>query len=108
MLPALEPWVLLFIVKKESVKFLVPNKVVIVTDTTACIPKEMVGKYGIKVVPIELIIDDRVYRDGIDISPAEFSKRTKFPKFFLPTLLFMVKIMYGVDFSAIEQDNRFL
>ena len=48
------------------------NKVAIVTDTTACIPKEQVEKYGIAVVPIELIIDGRVYRDGIDISPSEF------------------------------------
>ncbi len=48
------------------------NKVAIVTDTTACIPKEQVEKYGIEVVPIELIFDDRAYRDGVDISPAEF------------------------------------
>ncbi len=32
----------------------------------------------------------------------EFSKRTKFPAFFLPPLLFMVKLMYGVDFSAVK------
>jgi len=48
------------------------NKVAIVTDTTACIPKEQVEKYGIQVVPIELIFGDKVYRDGIDISPTEF------------------------------------
>ena len=48
------------------------NTVAIVTDTTACIPKGQVEKYSITVVPIELIIDGRVYRDGIDISPSEF------------------------------------
>ncbi len=48
------------------------NKVAIVTDTTACIPKEQVEKYGIEIVSIELIFGDRVYRDGIDISPTEF------------------------------------
>ena len=47
-------------------------EVAIVTDTTACIPKEMVEKYGIEVVPIELIVDGKVYQDGIDISPSEF------------------------------------
>jgi len=46
--------------------------VIIVTDTTACIPQEMVKEYGIELVPIEVIFDDRVYRDGIDITPAEF------------------------------------
>ncbi len=53
------------------------NKVAIVTDTTACIPKGQVEKYGIEVVPIELIFDDRVYRDGVDISPAEFYSRLR-------------------------------
>lgn len=48
------------------------NKVAIVTDTTACIPREMVEKYGIEVVPIELIVDGKVYRDGIDITSSEF------------------------------------
>jgi DegV family protein with EDD domain len=48
------------------------NRVVIVTDTTACIPQEMVAEYGIELVPIEVIFGKRVYRDGIDISPTEF------------------------------------
>ncbi len=48
------------------------TKVAIVTDTTACIPREQVDEYGIELVPIDLIFGDRVYRDGIDISPAEF------------------------------------
>jgi len=65
MLLALEPWVLPFTVMINTV-------VAIVTDTTACIPQEQVEKYGIEVVPVELIFGDRVYRDGIDISPAEF------------------------------------
>ena len=48
------------------------NKVAIVTDTTACIPQQQVEKYGIELVPIELVIGDKVYRDGVDIIPAEF------------------------------------
>jgi fatty acid-binding protein DegV len=48
------------------------DKVAIVTDTTACIPQEQVEKYDIEVVPVELIFEDKVYRDGIDISPTEF------------------------------------
>lgn len=46
--------------------------VAVVTDTTACIPQEMVKEYGIELVPIEVIFNDSVYRDGIDITPAEF------------------------------------
>jgi DegV family protein with EDD domain len=48
------------------------NRVAIVTDTTACVPREQVEKYGIELVPIGLIFGDKVYQDGIDISPAEF------------------------------------
>jgi len=48
------------------------KKVAIVTDTTACIPQEQVERYGIKVVPMTIIFGDKVYRDGIDISPTEF------------------------------------
>jgi len=48
------------------------DKVAIVTDTTACVPREQVEKYGIELVPIGLVFGDKVYQDGIDISPAEF------------------------------------
>ena len=48
------------------------NKVAIVTDTTACIPQEQVEKYGIELVPVDIIFGDRVYRDGIDITPDQF------------------------------------
>jgi DegV family protein with EDD domain len=47
-------------------------KVAIVTDTTACVPQEQVTRYDIEVVPVQLIFEDRTYRDGIDISPSEF------------------------------------
>jgi DegV family protein with EDD domain len=48
------------------------DKVAIVTDTTACIPQEKVAEYSIELVPVEVIFDDGVYRDGIDITPTEF------------------------------------
>jgi DegV family protein with EDD domain len=48
------------------------QKTVVVTDTTACVPQGQVSRYNIEVVPIQLIIDDKAYRDGIDINPTEF------------------------------------
>lgn len=48
------------------------SNVVIVTDTTACIPQEKATEYGIELVSVELIFGDKVYRDGVDITPAEF------------------------------------
>lgn len=48
------------------------GNVVIVTDTTACIPQKKVEQYNIELVPIQLIFGDTVYRDGVDITPARF------------------------------------
>ncbi|HUU65344.1 MAG TPA: DegV family protein [Dehalococcoidales bacterium] len=48
------------------------KKVAVVTDTTACIPQEQVTRYDIEVVPVQLIFEDKAYRDGMDISPTEF------------------------------------
>jgi DegV family protein with EDD domain len=49
-----------------------PQRVAIVSDTTACLLPEQVREYDIEVVPVALIVEDKVYRDGIDISPADF------------------------------------
>lgn len=51
---------------------------------------------------IDAVVADSSFADLKDMMEPEFAKRTKFPKFFLPTLLFVVKIMYGVDFNAIK------
>jgi DegV family protein with EDD domain len=48
------------------------KKVAIVTDTTACVLPEQVSQYNIEVVPVPLVIDEKTYRDGIDITPTEF------------------------------------
>ena len=50
----------------------VTSEVAIVTDSVACIPRELVEKYDIVVVPIQVIFSDRAYRDGIDITPSQF------------------------------------
>ncbi len=49
-------------------------RTIVVTDTTACVPPERVERLGIEVVPVQLVFEDRTYRDGIDISPSEFYK----------------------------------
>jgi len=48
------------------------SRVGIVTDSTNCLPPELIKEYDIRVVPIGLIIDGKVYRDQVDITPAEF------------------------------------
>lgn len=49
----------------------VTNKVGIVTDSIACLPKEMVEKFGIRIVPLNFYFRGKVYRDWVDITPSE-------------------------------------
>ncbi len=51
------------------------NKVRIVTDSTADLPKELVEDLGIVVVPLKVHFGYEVYRDGMDISAPEFISR---------------------------------
>ena len=51
---------------------------------------------------IDAIVSDSAYADLNDMIEPQFAERTRFPKFFLRPLLFMVKMMYGVDFTAIK------
>ena len=46
-------------------------KVAIVTDSIACLTKEMVAQYGIGIVPINFYSGDKVYKDLVDITPSE-------------------------------------
>ncbi|MFH1662956.1 MAG: DegV family protein [Chloroflexota bacterium] len=47
------------------------DKVTIVTDSVACIPSEYVKLYGIRIVPIKILFEDKVYRDGVDLASSE-------------------------------------
>lgn len=51
------------------------EKVRIVTDSTADLPEEIIEKYHIKVIPLSLIIDGKVYYDKVDISNDEYYKK---------------------------------
>ncbi len=44
----------------------------IVTDSTADLTPELVERYGIKVVPLEVLIDGKAYKDKIDITNEEY------------------------------------
>ena len=47
------------------------QQVAIVTDSIACLTKELVKQYRIGIVPIRLFFRDKVYRDWVDMSPSE-------------------------------------
>jgi DegV family protein with EDD domain len=50
------------------------GRVAVITDSTCCLPSELVEKYDICVVPLVIIHKGNSYYDGIDISPGEVYK----------------------------------
>lgn len=48
-----------------------------ITDSSACVPQEVVRQYGIHILPLLLIFEDRAYRDGVDITSREFYELLK-------------------------------
>lgn len=45
------------------------RKVAVVADSVCCLPQEIVEKYDISVVPLQIVYEGKSYRDGIDITP---------------------------------------
>ncbi len=48
------------------------RRVTIVVDSSFCIPAELLQSHRIIVVPQELIVGDKTFRDGVDMRPGEF------------------------------------
>ena len=48
--------------------------VAIVVDSACCLTPDLIRRWNITLVPHELLINGRSYRDGVDISPGEFYK----------------------------------
>ncbi len=46
-------------------------KVAVVTDSIACLTRELVKQYEIRIVPINLYFDGKLYKDWVDITPSE-------------------------------------
>lgn len=46
--------------------------VAIITDSVACLPPDLARQLNITVIPLEIVYKGRVYRDGVDLSPAQF------------------------------------
>lgn len=46
-------------------------KVAVVTDSIACLAPELIEQYNIGIVPIRLLVQGKVYRDLVDITPTQ-------------------------------------
>ena len=50
--------------------------VVVVTDSSARLPADLVAEFGIRVVPLHVLVDGRDLLDGVDTFPADLYQRT--------------------------------
>lgn len=58
-------------------------EVAVVTDSIACLTRELVEQYGIGVVPLNFYAGGKLYRDGVDVTPSEaYELFLKDPEFF--------------------------
>jgi DegV family protein with EDD domain len=80
------------------------SKVVILTDSTACIPQEYVDSLPIKIIPLSVIWDGKSYRDGIDMGMEEFY--TKLEKCStLPTTSQVSVAAYQAEFKKLLDEG---
>ncbi|WP_057896353.1 DegV family protein [Liquorilactobacillus oeni] len=70
-------------------------KIAVVTDSTAYLSQEQIAENDIYVIPIPVIIDNHVYKEGVDISTEEFYQKLRtsqtFPSTSQPPIGEMIK-----------------
>ena len=79
------------------------NKILVVTDSSASLPAELVDDLDIKVIPLWLIWDDQCYLDGVDIDPPTFYRRLRESKT-LPTSTQPSGLEFRKLFEDLAQD----
>jgi len=47
------------------------GKVAVVTDSIACLTRELVEEYGIEIIPLNFYANGQVYKDGVDVTPSQ-------------------------------------
>lgn len=51
------------------------TRVAVLTDSSAHLPTSVINQFGIHVIPLMVLWGTEAFRDGVDITPAEFLKR---------------------------------
>lgn len=52
----------------------------IVTDSTADLSQTIANQFGIKILPLQILLDGKSYTDRVDITPSEFMQKMKTSK----------------------------
>ena len=80
-----------------------PNKVALVTDSTAYLPQDCLKQYHITITPLSVIWGEQVYRDGVDMLPEEFYNRLPKSKTMPTTSQVTPGVMHDTFKSLLEQ-----
>ncbi len=70
------------------------EKIAIITDSTSDLTKDIIDKYDIKVMPLQIIYHSKIYRDKVDITPEEIysGMEREVPKTSLPLTADILKV----------------
>ena len=47
------------------------SNIVITADSTCDLPQELIDKYDIKIIPLSILLGEKVFHDGVDIKPSD-------------------------------------
>lgn len=53
------------------------QKVVVITDSSACLPEIEAQRLGVVILPVHLIFGNTTYSDGVDLKPSKFYERLR-------------------------------
>jgi len=64
------------------------KRIALITDSTCDLPKAIIEKYNINIIPLHVVYKDREFDDGVDITPEEVydSLSREIPKTSLPSI----------------------
>ncbi len=82
--------------------------VVIVTDSTAYIPAELIQPLPVEVVPLQVIWGNETFRDGVDLQPDEFYTRLQSAAVMPTTSQPSPAAFYEVYRNLLEQGHEIL
>lgn len=80
-----------------------PNKVAVVTDSTAYLPEPYLKQYNISVIPLSVVWGEQDLLDGVDILPSEFYQRLESSKVMPTTSQVTPAAMHKMFQSLLEQ-----
>lgn len=66
------------------------EKIIITSDSTTDLGEELIAQYGIKILPLKVVLGDKTYADGVDITPdmiyAHYAEKGELPQTAAPNL----------------------